>query len=229
MSNQSQTWIENDLGFHQIFNNQFLIFFGKKLTTLDLLQKHYPHFQFLSVNQIHSDICVEAGSSHVSADAHYTDKLNQALVIKTADCLPVLIFNSATERILSVHAGWRGVVNQILSKSIRQSQIASPTVFVGPHIQQNSFEIDQDVFQKLYATAKSYQTDFHDSDLFYNRHTKSFLNLNYLVNLELKSLMLNTFDTHNLDLDTVTNTNFNSYRREKSNAGRNLSFIVRIS
>lgn len=227
MSNVQTNFLENELGFYQVFQDQFYIFFGKKNCSLELLQNKYRQFEFLSVKQTHSNTCVECSSVEVIADAHFTDRTNLALIIKTADCMPAMVFDQKTNRILAIHAGWRGVENQIISKSIQFSKMTNPFILVGPHILQKSFEIDSDVFQQLYQRANSYKVEFQNETLFYKKESKFYLDLKSLVSLELNSMHLN-YEIQHLDLDTVTSEIFHSFRREKANSRRNLSFIAKL-
>ena len=75
----------------------------------------YPNALFLI--QTHSDkICTD--KSNIDADASITDENDLALVIKTADCCPVLVVCTTTRLIANIHAGWPGALNKITSKTI---------------------------------------------------------------------------------------------------------------
>lgn len=61
--------------------------------------------------QVHGvDLLCDPGenSSATPADGMMTDKPGTALVIRTADCQPLLITDQAGERIMALHVGWRG-------------------------------------------------------------------------------------------------------------------------
>jgi len=225
------SWLENSLGFYQIINNKYLIFFGKRNTTINLLTKQYPHLKFTSLKQTHSDICIDSSlllEQETEADAHYTHLTGVALIIKTADCMPVLVFDSNVDKILAIHAGWRGVENQIISKSLQKCNFQNPSLYIGPHILMPSFEIDAPVFNLLLSRAKNCQTSFLDSDLFYTENSKFYFDLFKLINLEITSLKLNSH-IYTLLKNTVTDLEFNSYRRNKENSQRNLSFIAKLN
>ena len=51
-------------------------------------------------------------------DAVITSIPNVCLCVSTADCVPVLLYDSARGVIASVHAGWRGTVGKIVAHTI---------------------------------------------------------------------------------------------------------------
>ena len=68
------------------------------------------------INQIHSNICVDAGliSSIVDADASYSRKSRVVCAVLTADCLPVFVSNKKGTVVGIAHAGWKGLVDGII-------------------------------------------------------------------------------------------------------------------
>lgn len=81
------------------------------------------------------------------ADILLTHEDNTGLLIRTADCIPIL-FLSRTENILgAVHAGWRGLKKKALSKALAVvgAKTQDLQFVVGPFIAQTSYEVDEDV------------------------------------------------------------------------------------
>ena len=72
-----------------------------------------------------------------------------------ADCQLLLLYDSKTHSIGLIHAGWRGLQNQIITKGIERmgrefgTKPKDLTVAVSPSICRNCFETDDDVFQSL--------------------------------------------------------------------------------
>lgn len=220
---------ETTLGFEQITKN-FHIFFGKNTTTIDQLKSEYSNYEFRQIKQTHSDICIPSKSisENTEADAHYSTEKNKALVVRTADCLPILVYDSALETVLSVHAGWKGVENRIFQKSVDLTKLKNLQIFIGPHIHKQSFEVETDVYQKLQA---SYvlglkNKNYSEADIFEKVGSK--------FHIDLKKIVMSSIDEKivtqltDLNFDTLTRTDFHSYRRHRENAGRNLSFIVKL-
>ena len=60
----------------------------------------------------------------------------QILIIKTADCLPILIYNPKQEKVGAIHAGREGIMKGIVEMAIKafDSQPSILIVGIGPHI-----------------------------------------------------------------------------------------------
>lgn len=221
------SFTETDLGFIQE-KDDYLIFFGKNTATLEQIKQAYPDLSFRTVHQKHTDVCVSSSpdSGETIADAHFTDEARVALVVKTADCIPLLAYSKKQNLILAVHAGWRGVENQITPKSFVLTKMQEAEIFVGPHILQKSFEVDLDVkaqLEKVYLQ----HTRKTDAQVFISRENKFYIDLKTIVKSQIQSVAI-PFHLHELTIDTVSDTHFHSYRRNKQTSGRNLSFIARL-
>lgn len=218
---------ETDLGFIQEKDGH-LIFFGKKSATLDLIKQAYPKLSFRMIHQKHSDICISSlpDSQDTVADAHFTFETNVGLIIKTADCLPVVAFSKKQNLILAIHAGWRGVENQITTKSLRVTKMHEAEIFIGPHILQKSFEVDFDVKEQLERTYLQV-TDNPAPRAFIASGQKFYVNLQDILKAQIESIAT-SFQLHTLTIDTVSDLRMHSFRREKQSSGRNLSFIARL-
>jgi YfiH family protein len=94
-----------------------------------LVKKSLGHRYTLSANQVHGiDIyCLhdrleedfEAGVQS-GCDALLTNRVGVGLMIQHADCQPVLLYDPVTETIGAVHCGWRGSVQNILSRVVKK-------------------------------------------------------------------------------------------------------------
>lgn len=86
-----------------------------------------------------------------NADAAWTQASKTVIAVLTADCLPVVIADTQGTIVGVVHAGWRGLANGILEKTLLrlQQQVVKETqwqVWIGPAISQSYFEIGPEVF-----------------------------------------------------------------------------------
>lgn len=207
-----------------IKENGFQIFFGNKDFSKKI-EASMPE-NFCLLNQVHGKDCVEADNTQkLTADAHWTRDFNKTLVIKTADCLPVFITNSKDKWMLGIHAGWRGVEQKIVSHSLanfKNSLGADVRVYIGPHIQQQSFEVDQDVAQRILA---AHYLDFSNAGkLCVQKDKKFFINLSALVIRELEAFGLSRSQISISDIDTKAHPDFYSFRRGNKNV-RNYSLV----
>ncbi len=262
-----------------IVTQKYLAFFGSRLVDETKLVQLFPNIEFRRIRQTHSDICVPSRDEYrfgvesviPEADAHYTSERNVGLVIRTADCLPVMVYienqdgkradqnietvhgvHTAVETnvvgkieksksvVFAIHAGWKGVANQITPKSLRNQMSFQQTqnvfelspsgfqappleVLIGPHIQKNSFEVQEPTTKEILSSVP-HASPFYE----YNMETgKSYIDLGALVYQQLKDFEIQTFWTSKHD--TKTNQNFHSYRRDGKSSGRNLSFICLLT
>lgn len=221
--------IETDLGF-EIRTEKILAFFGKKTALLSDLKTNYADLNFLRLKQVHGCDLVERSQGlpeeFPTADAHWTTSRHVALCINTADCIPVLIYNSKRNSVAAVHAGWRGVAQKITSHTIRNEFLsgAKPRdllILIGPHIQKNSFEIEKPVLEQLLGS-----TNKDKLDVFTQIGAGKYLfDLNYLLKIHLEELDIPSENISTLYLDTKSDFRFHSYRRDKEKSGRQMSFI----
>lgn len=221
------SFTETDLGFLQIRDGH-LIFFGKNSATLEQIKQAYPDILFRGVHQKHTDVCVSSvpDSSDTIADAHFTAEAGVGLIVKTADCLPVLAYDKSQKLILAIHAGWRGVENQITAKSLLAAKFNEAEIIIGPHILQKSFEVDPDVKEQLEKVYLLYAPE-SDAQVFTPKENKYFIDLKTIVKKQIESVAI-PYHLHDLALDTVSDERLHSYRRDRHTSGRNLSFIARL-
>ena len=214
---------ETELGFELEIENT-LIFFGKKGCSLADLKKKYPDIEFRTVHQTHSDVTIlsQLPSENIQADAHYTQEINVGLVIKTADCIPTLVHVPKKNLIMAVHAGWRGVENQITFKALKQLNLTdsdSISVYMGPHILQQNFEVGEDIKDRLLNSVCG-----ETRNVAYAQGEKFYVNLQKIVQSQIHSVAKSA-QIHFSDLNTYQNNQFNSHRTDQTLL-RNLSFIV---
>lgn len=81
----------------------------------------------VSARQVHGDAVfrvVEAPQDSVLGefDAIVTDQIGVGLLIQTADCQPVFLYDPGKNVIGAVHSGWRGSVQNIVGKTLLHMQ-----------------------------------------------------------------------------------------------------------
>ncbi len=90
-------------------------------------------------------------------DALITDRPGTALVIFTADCIPVLFHDPVTGAVGAAHCGWRGTALGLAAKTVRAMTAAygcdpvNLRCAVGPGIGSCCFETDADVPEAMRA------------------------------------------------------------------------------
>jgi len=102
------------------------------------------------VRQVHGDIVLDASFASASseADGLFTERDDVALAMLVADCLPILLVDSASRRVALVHAGWRGLSKGVIAKALRVFEsCATVHAFVGPSISREAYQVGPEVAQ----------------------------------------------------------------------------------
>lgn len=102
------------------------------------------------LNQVHGTV-VHPASCHYEqapdADAACAHEVEQACIVMTADCLPVLFCDRAGTVVAAAHAGWRGLKDGVLEASIA-AMACDPVdilAWLGPAIGPTAFEVGGEV------------------------------------------------------------------------------------
>jgi polyphenol oxidase len=169
------------------------------------------------MNQTHSNNVITINESNkfdnlVSSDAIITQLKNTALGVLTADCVPVILYDSKNEIIGCIHAGWKGSQTGIIENTIDEFKKINSNneiiASVGPCIGKNSYEVGKD-FYEFFLNISSNNKRF-----FFVIKNKHYFDIRSYVNHKLHINGVKTID--NVDFDTFLNTdNFFSYRRSK--------------
>jgi YfiH family protein len=112
------------------------------------------------MRQLHSDTIhrLEAApEKKLEGDALMTNVHGLLLVIRTADCLPVLLVDEKSRAVAAVHCGWRGTEKRILEKAVKAmgevygSKPGEMLAALGPCIGAACYEVGpevRDAFEK---------------------------------------------------------------------------------
>ena len=91
-------------------------------------------------------------------DALATHLPGTCVCVKTADCIPVLLWDEQNRIVSAVHAGWKGTLKRIVEHNMDVLQATYGTrpehlhAIIGPGIGLDSFEVGEEVYT-LFATA----------------------------------------------------------------------------
>ena len=113
--------------------------------------------------QIRSDAVREATGVHrgtriAGTDGLVTSEVRLPLMTLYADCVPIVVYDTRRHRLGVAHAGWQGTVKRIAERLLRQLGRHYGTVpadclaGLGPSIGPASYEIGDDVIQRVQAT-----------------------------------------------------------------------------
>ena len=80
------------------------------------------------------------------ADAVITDTAGLPLAVQTADCVPILLADLEGGQVAAVHAGWRGVVADIVGAALDEMAPYGPVhAWIGPAICPGCYEVSEEV------------------------------------------------------------------------------------
>lgn len=183
--------------------------------------------KLFSVTQVHGDVLVHALDStpQTQADALWSQTPGTAVGVRTADCLPVLLHDPRSGRVAAVHAGWRGVINELTAKTIAfwKEQGTRPEdlrAAIGPCIQQCCFEVDGDLPGRFSAAFGP------EVVVSIEGKAKKHLDLPRAVALTLQRAGVPVANFEVLPHCTRCDERFFSHRRDHGVTGRHLSFIT---
>lgn len=116
----------------------------------------------LWLSQVHGTRVLNADTephSPAIADAAVTTQQGLAMVVMTADCLPVLFCNTQGTQVAAAHAGWRGLCDGVLEATLAHFATPSEVLcWLGPAIGPSAFEVGDEV--KAAFVAKDPQAAF---------------------------------------------------------------------
>lgn len=141
--------------FPEIFDGIVMAVFTDRETGVDI--SPLTNRPIYTPRQEHTDTIVDIGEdlAPMTGDAVFTRRHDIMVGVKTADCVPVLLFDWDSDVVGAVHAGWRGTASGILRKSIMHmadkygSSPARMLVAIGPAIKGCCYEVGQDVLDKV--------------------------------------------------------------------------------
>lgn len=177
--------------------------------------------------QTHSDhvVWMNAPGRPEDTDAVITRTPGLPIAVKTADCIPVLVYDTEEKIVAAIHAGWRGTVSRIVQKTIHKMYPSSPLTskltslhaIIGPGISQESFEVGDEVYDAFL------QAGF-PMERIATRMEKWHIDLWEANRWLLEQCGIT--DITIAGIDTMTSAEFFSARRESINTGRNYNVIV---
>lgn len=114
-------------------------------------ESRFDVWQVHGKNIISTDRPRNQGEAHIHADGIFTDNPAVTLLMRFADCVPILIYDPNRQVIGIVHAGWRGTVHKISAEAVRYAgdiygcKPLDLLVGIGPSICPNCYQIGENV------------------------------------------------------------------------------------
>lgn len=130
------------------------------------VQSHLHGVLPVWLQQVHGIDVLDAdawgGQGVPVADAAVGRRSRRACVVMTADCLPVLFCDRAGTVVAAAHAGWRGLCEGVLEKTIAAMGVkpADLMAWLGPCIGPHAFEVGDEVRAAFMAHNKGAESAF---------------------------------------------------------------------
>lgn len=181
----------------------------------------------ISADQIHAGKAVYADGSvrrYEGTDALVTDR-KLSLLIRTADCLPIFLYDPVNNYIAAVHAGWKGLAEQVISNTVQLliSMGSKPETLlaaIGPHIGPCCYNVPDDRVNVFSVLLNRNHRDFACE----NQNTW-FLDLGKIAEYQLLDLGVTNKHIEDLHICTKDHDNYYSYRRGGIPEGRMIHLI----
>ena len=186
--------------------------------------------KLILMHQTHSNKVVEIKKNNykkkIIADAMITKMKGLALGVVTADCVPIILYDTKNEIVGCIHAGWKGAFLGIIKNTISKiKKISSGNKFyacIGPCIGKKSYEVDKNFYKMFLAKSRNNKIYFSNKN-----KTKKLFNLRKFVTNKLIKANINI---DQINRDTFAEKgNFFSYRRscklKQKDYGRCISSI----
>jgi YfiH family protein len=187
--------------------------------------------RIITMRQVHGDGLIEVTEKKAKevgeADGMVTREPGAYLGVLTADCVPILLVAPQRKVVAAVHAGWRGTLAGIGAKMVRlfgeKYGLAASDIeaALGPSIGACCYEIQADVARPLLA-----QWGVLAESSLEQRNGKRFVDLRRLNRSILEKAGIAAAAIFEIGPCTSCAADeFFSYRRERAETGRQLSFI----
>jgi polyphenol oxidase len=181
---------------------------------------------YFQLQQIHSNRIITI-KNKLSADIKADGMITQekcSLLIKTADCLPVLLFENKKMIIGAVHAGWKGLHLGILNEAVAEickmgGQTKNIIAVIGPHIGQCCYSVSDKFLKNFSDKYLANKTVLH-------KNKKPFLDLGIIAVTNIINLGVPKKNIEIMDVCTCCNKDYFSYRRDKKETGRMYNIIT---
>jgi len=155
------------------------------------------------------------GYIKLQVDGLVSQEPGQILVIHTADCLPILIYDPLQKRVAAVHAGRKGLVEGIIEEAIKTigTNNSSLIVGIGPHIRKCCYFLRGNIDFYLESPWKKYLE---------KREDRFYFDLTKIAKDKLKRLGIRRENIEDCGICTFCQgENFYSARKNEQEKGEN--------
>ncbi len=179
------------------------------------------HTDHVKVPDLENTVKFVYGRIILNTDAMVTNEKNVALLIKMADCTPIILFDPVKKVQAVVHSGWRGTCKEIGAKAAAKMESTffckreNICAYIGPTISIEDYEVGEEVYKAF--------EKFTNRDSFFEKKQSGKYHLN-MKQANLDVLLRAGIKEENIELEresTFGNPHLHSARYEGENYGLN--------
>lgn len=155
-----------------------------------------------------------------------TDLKRCGLVVLTADCLPIVLYDHKKSVVGIVHSGWKGSVQKIVISALQdmqrqyKSNSADIQFFLGASAQSCCYEVQNDFYEQFLWHPYAKKSFFkRDNKLYFDN--KRFV-IDQLLDFGIQYEMIYDKQPN----CTICCDQYSSFRREKDRAGRQMTIVA---
>ena len=186
-----------------------------------------PIKNIVNIRQVHGSRVLEVTEADlhlqkiIEADAVVTSRKRVPVAVRTADCLPIFIYDPQQDCIGLVHAGWKGTREGVVKNTLKMMRERFSTrnsdllIAFGPSIRECCYQVGREFLEY-----------FPQSILIKNE--KFYLDLCLENRNQLREEGVPSGNIRDCGICTVENTGCYSYRREGDQSGRMLSVMLMV-
>jgi polyphenol oxidase len=178
---------------------------------------------FARLHQVHGDVVLEVVDADVPApraatpvaDALVTVRRDVGLMIRVADCVPIVLADPAAGVIGAVHAGRRGVALDIVGRAVEQMRGLGADdlrAWIGPHVCGSCYEVPDQMRAEVAAAVPVTHAET-------SWHTPS-LDLGAGVRAQLGAAGIPSDRVTSVERCTLEDERLHSHRRDGEKSGR---------
>jgi YfiH family protein len=196
------------------------------------------HGWLLTVKQVHGTDALmvdrpltESDQFPDGWDALVTDQPGVMVAVRTADCVPVLVHDPRQHVVAAIHAGWRGAVAGIVSKTLMLmatrfgSTRSDLRVSIGPSAGPCCYEVDAPVLDGLRMGFQDWESVVCD-----HQGPTARLDLKTLIRRQVEGEGVSALAVSSVNLCTICHDElFYSYRRDGRVNGTMVSGIALLT
>jgi YfiH family protein len=184
-----------------------------------LLEDFAPGVALADMEQVHGATVLTAGGPRGQCDALVSDRTDVVLMVRVADCVPVLLADVAAGVIGAAHAGRNGVSAGVVEACVQEMRglgAERVSAWVGPHVCGSCYEVPESLQREVVAV--------EPATLSTTSWGTPALDLGAGVTAQLERLGV---EVHDVSRCTLESPDLYSHRRDGARAGRFAGVIRR--